>query len=74
MEAAQYKGHCSEWADFKVNDFDGLDMQNDFYNYFTEGKQTPLMLLLSVLVSTEMFNALNALSKDGRFIDHSLVV
>jgi Ca2+-transporting ATPase len=62
------RGNCSEKTDFKVNDFDGLDMQNDPYKYFTEGKQTPLMLLLSVLASIEMFNALNALSKDGSLV------
>ena len=56
------RGHCSEWMDFKVNDSDGQNMQNDPYKYFTEGKQTPFKLLLSVLASIEMFNALNALS------------
>lgn len=61
-------GHCSEWTDFKINDFDGLDMQTDPCKYFTEGKQTPSTLSLSVLVSIEMFNALNALSEDGSLV------
>ena len=54
--------------DFKVNDFDGLDMQNDPCKYFTEGKQTPSTLLLSVLVSIEMFSALNTLSKNESLV------
>lgn len=61
-------GHCSEWTDFKINDFDGLDMQTDPCKYFTEGKQTPSTLSLSVLVAIEMFNALNALSEDGSLL------
>jgi Ca2+-transporting ATPase len=61
-------GHCSEWTDFKVNDFDGLDMQTDPCKYFTEGKQKASTLSLSVLVAIEMFNALNALSEDGSLL------
>mmetsp|Transcript_31412 Transcript_31412/g.66524 ORF Transcript_31412/g.66524 Transcript_31412/m.66524 type:complete len:1046 (+) Transcript_31412:172-3309(+) len=61
-------GHCSSWTDFKVNDFDGLDMQTDPCKYFTEGKVKASTLSLSVLVAIEMFNALNALSEDGSLV------
>mmetsp|Transcript_15870 Transcript_15870/g.28793 ORF Transcript_15870/g.28793 Transcript_15870/m.28793 type:complete len:1046 (+) Transcript_15870:117-3254(+) len=61
-------GHCSDWTDFKVNDFDGLDMQTDPCKYFTEGKMKASTLSLSVLVAIEMFNALNALSEDGSLL------
>ncbi|KAL9181312.1 hypothetical protein ACHAXT_010117 [Thalassiosira profunda] len=61
-------GYCSDWKDFKVNDFDGLDMQTDPCKYFTEGKIKASTLSLSVLVAIEMFNALNALSEDGSLV------
>lgn len=61
-------GHCSEWTDFQVNDFDGLEMQTDPCKYFTEGKAKASTLSLSVLVAIEMFNALNALSEDGSLV------
>jgi len=61
-------GHCSTWKGFKVNDFDGLDMQTDPCKYFTEGKIKASTLSLSVLVAIEMFNALNALSEDGSLV------
>jgi len=59
---------CHKWTDFKVNDFDGLDMQTDPCNYFTDGKVTASTLSLSVLVTIEMLNALNALSEDGSLL------
>lgn len=61
-------GQCTTWTDFKVDDFDGLDMQTDPCAYFTEGKTKASTLSLSVLVAIEMLNALNALSEDGSLV------
>mmetsp|Transcript_46376 Transcript_46376/g.68467 ORF Transcript_46376/g.68467 Transcript_46376/m.68467 type:complete len:1040 (+) Transcript_46376:67-3186(+) len=59
---------CPSWENFQVNDFDGLDMQSDPCKYFMEGKVTASTLSLSVLVTIEMLNAMNALSEDGSLV------
>jgi Ca2+-transporting ATPase len=62
-------GQCSTWEDFKVADFGGMSFAGDkACNYFTHGKDKASTLSLSVLVTIEMFNALNALSEDGSLL------
>jgi len=61
-------GHCTEWKDFKVNDFGGMSFGDKPCDYFTKGKEKASTLSLSVLVTIEMFNALNALSEDGSLL------
>lgn len=60
---------CPEWKDFKVNNFvEGMDLSQNPCDYFTKGKVKASTLSLSVLVSIEMLNALNAISEDNSLL------
>eukprot|EP00993_Chasmostoma_nieuportense_P007708 NODE_96_length_3230_cov_94.267161_g89_i0.p1 GENE.NODE_96_length_3230_cov_94.267161_g89_i0~~NODE_96_length_3230_cov_94.267161_g89_i0.p1 ORF type:complete len:1019 (-),score=234.18 NODE_96_length_3230_cov_94.267161_g89_i0:99-3155(-) len=58
---------CPHWEDFTVAPHKGVTFSNPCH-YFSEGKKTASTLSLSVLVTIEMFNALNALSEDGSLL------
>ncbi|EPS61486.1 hypothetical protein M569_13311, partial [Genlisea aurea] len=62
-------GQCRTWHDFTVSPFTAGDQvlrfDDDPCDYFQSGKIKAMTLSLSVLVSIEMFNSLNALSEDG---------
>ncbi|XP_041006887.1 calcium-transporting ATPase, endoplasmic reticulum-type [Juglans microcarpa x Juglans regia] len=65
-------GKCPTWSNFTVSPFmiSGGRMISftDPCDYFSIGKVKAMTLSLSVLVSIEMFNSLNALSEDNSLI------
>ena len=63
---------CQNWENFAVNDF-GLFKFKTACSYFTLGKQKASTLSLSVLVTIEMFNSINALSEDSSLFQVGLL-
>ena len=55
---------CSTWSDFSVAPYAEYTLE-DSCEYFNEGKVIASTLSLTVLVTIEMLNSLNALSEDG---------
>jgi len=54
---------CSSWTDFVVNNL------SNKCDYFTSGKAKASTMSLTVLVTIEMFNSLNALSENNSILD-----
>ncbi|CAO2188040.1 unnamed protein product [Urochloa humidicola] len=65
-------GQCPSWKGFKAEPFTAGDRVFCFdanpCDYFTEGKVKATTISLSVLVTIEMFNSLNALSEDASLL------
>ena len=63
VSLAQLMGHgkCRAWTEFSLDGWGGFAHPCD---YFEKGKVVASTLSLTVLVTIEMFNALNALSED----------
>src|SRR5690554_3845971 len=59
---------CPSWTGFTVNNFEDFDFAGNPCSYFTAGKIKASTLSLSVLVTIEMFNALNALSENASLL------
>ena len=59
---------CPNWTGFSVSPFLGIDFSKNPCEYFTRGKVKASTLSLSVLVTIEMLNALNALSEDNSLL------
>ncbi|XP_041023086.1 calcium-transporting ATPase 1, endoplasmic reticulum-type-like [Juglans microcarpa x Juglans regia] len=62
---------CSTWNNFTASPFTAGSREITFdspCDYFHGGKVKAMTLSLSVLVSIEMFNSLNALSEDGSLL------
>ncbi|KAF5192267.1 Calcium-transporting ATPase 1, endoplasmic reticulum-type [Thalictrum thalictroides] len=65
-------GQCPSWEGFTVSPFTAggqvFSFDTNPCDYFQAGKVKAMTLSLSVLVSIEMFNSLNALSEDGSLL------
>ena len=59
---------CPGWTDFSLPDWNGIGLAANPCLYFSEGKIKASTLSLSVLVTIEMLNALNALSEDSSLV------